>query len=126
MAFLWQSFTEWFPPATRFNVDQIPDLSGKVMIVTGGYSGGISELNIYTHLITHSEQALARNAQKSASKAFVGQGNSLTHSRILATSRQECKSIHPRKVQVESRCCYRGTEERNWKERPPFHRDGSE
>ena len=39
MAFLWQSFTEWFPPPTRFTVDQIPDLSGKVIIVTGGYSG---------------------------------------------------------------------------------------
>ena len=34
-----QAFSEMFPPAPTFNVDDIPDLSGKVMIVTGGNSG---------------------------------------------------------------------------------------
>ena len=28
-----------FPPKPKWDVDQIPDLSGKVMIVTGGNTG---------------------------------------------------------------------------------------
>ncbi|KAI5118896.1 hypothetical protein M0805_002812 [Coniferiporia weirii] len=31
--------SESFPPKSRFNVEDIPDLSGKIVIVTGGYSG---------------------------------------------------------------------------------------
>ena len=34
-----QTFSELYPPAPTFSVDDIPDLSGKVMIVTGGNSG---------------------------------------------------------------------------------------
>ncbi|KAL1671576.1 hypothetical protein EV122DRAFT_226331 [Schizophyllum commune] len=34
-----QAFSELYPPAPTFSVDDIPDLSGKVMIVTGGNSG---------------------------------------------------------------------------------------
>ncbi|KAH6912847.1 hypothetical protein BKA70DRAFT_1265218 [Coprinopsis sp. MPI-PUGE-AT-0042] len=32
-------FTEMFPPASKFSVEDIPDLSGKVMIVTGANAG---------------------------------------------------------------------------------------
>lgn len=32
-------WTQFFPPKSKFTVDQIPDLSGKVMLVTGGYTG---------------------------------------------------------------------------------------
>ncbi|KAF8347103.1 hypothetical protein F5887DRAFT_1060859 [Amanita rubescens] len=32
-------FTQYFPPAPLFAVDDIPDLSGKVMIVTGANTG---------------------------------------------------------------------------------------
>lgn len=33
---------EQFPPKSKFAVDDIPDLSGKVMIVTGGNTGQIA------------------------------------------------------------------------------------
>lgn len=32
-------WTQFFPPKSEFTINQIPDLSGKVMIVTGGYTG---------------------------------------------------------------------------------------
>lgn len=32
-------FRESFPAKTKWTVDDIPDLSGKVVIVTGGYAG---------------------------------------------------------------------------------------
>jgi len=34
-----QSLTEMCPPTSKFNVEDIPDLSGKVVIVTGGNTG---------------------------------------------------------------------------------------
>lgn len=33
------AFTNVFPPKPTFSVDDIPDLNGRVMIVTGGNSG---------------------------------------------------------------------------------------
>lgn len=33
-----QTWSQSFPPASKFDVHDIPDLSGKVMIVTGQYS----------------------------------------------------------------------------------------
>jgi len=39
LSWLWQTTSEVFPPTTRFTADQIPDLQGKVIIVTGGYTG---------------------------------------------------------------------------------------
>ena len=29
-------FAQFFPPKSKFSVDQIPDLTGRVIIVTGG------------------------------------------------------------------------------------------
>ena len=34
-----QITSQLFPPKSKFSVDDIPDLSGKVMLVTGGNSG---------------------------------------------------------------------------------------
>ncbi|KAG6888161.1 hypothetical protein C0995_010172 [Termitomyces sp. Mi166 len=34
-----QALSQTFPPAAKYSVDQIPDLSGKVMVVTGGNTG---------------------------------------------------------------------------------------
>lgn len=33
------TFSQFFPPKAEFSVDDIPDLAGNVMIVTGGYTG---------------------------------------------------------------------------------------
>lgn len=33
------TFTNMFPPKPTFSVDQIPDLTGQVMLVTGGNTG---------------------------------------------------------------------------------------
>lgn len=35
-------FTQMFPPKPKWSTDEIPDLSGKVAVVTGG-SGGIGK-----------------------------------------------------------------------------------
>lgn len=32
-------YSQWFPPTSRFSVDDIPDLTSRVMIVTGGNTG---------------------------------------------------------------------------------------
>ncbi|KAG6812183.1 hypothetical protein H0H92_003988 [Tricholoma furcatifolium] len=34
-----QTWSQTFPPAPKYSVDQIPDLSGRVMVVTGGNTG---------------------------------------------------------------------------------------
>lgn len=39
MGSTWSLVRETFPPKPKWSIDQIPDLSGKVMIVTGGYAG---------------------------------------------------------------------------------------
>ena len=33
----WPAIVQWYPPKPKFNVDQIPDLTGRVVIVTGEY-----------------------------------------------------------------------------------------
>ncbi|KAI0341487.1 NAD(P)-binding protein [Trametopsis cervina] len=35
----WQLLYQSFPPTSKFGTDQIPDLSGRVCVVTGGYTG---------------------------------------------------------------------------------------
>jgi hypothetical protein len=39
MGTAWSFYRELFPPRATFSVDDIPDLSGRVFIVTGGSSG---------------------------------------------------------------------------------------
>ena len=39
MGVLFSLINEAFPPKTKFNVDDIPDLTGKVIIVTGANAG---------------------------------------------------------------------------------------
>lgn len=49
-AYSWMK--EAFPPATQFPVEDIPDLSGKVMIVTGANTGTHCD---YDHLVYSAE-----------------------------------------------------------------------
>ena len=35
----WTVYKQGFPPKPKFSVDQIPDLTGRVMLVTGTSSG---------------------------------------------------------------------------------------
>ncbi|KAJ8515180.1 hypothetical protein ONZ45_g7374 [Pleurotus djamor] len=39
MGLLWDVLSQSFPPAPTWSIDQIPDLTGKVVIVTGGNAG---------------------------------------------------------------------------------------
>ena len=36
MASFWTLLTQFFPPASKWSLDEIPDLTGKVALVTGG------------------------------------------------------------------------------------------
>ncbi|KAG6853457.1 putative secondary metabolism biosynthetic enzyme [Blastosporella zonata] len=57
-------WSQTFPPAAQFSVDQIPDLSGKVMVVTGGNTGIGKE--IVRALLSHNAKVYmaSRNAEK--------------------------------------------------------------
>ncbi|KAH9925604.1 NAD(P)-binding protein [Epithele typhae] len=39
MGHKWSALKQFYPPKSEFSVDQIPDLTGKVVVVTGGYVG---------------------------------------------------------------------------------------
>ncbi|RPD56661.1 NAD(P)-binding protein [Lentinus tigrinus ALCF2SS1-7] len=39
LSYLWELTWQSFPPRTKFSTDQIPDLTGRVVLVTGGNSG---------------------------------------------------------------------------------------
>jgi retinol dehydrogenase-12 len=39
MGHLWSTISEIFPPPMQFNVSDIPDMSGKVVLVTGANAG---------------------------------------------------------------------------------------
>ena len=45
-------FSQIFPPPSKFNSDDIADLTGKVMIITGANTGEVSKL--YSRLISKS------------------------------------------------------------------------
>ena len=53
MGILFSLINEGFPPKTKFNVDDIPDLTGKVIIVTGANAGQSPSLSLHgRHLNT--------------------------------------------------------------------------
>jgi hypothetical protein len=39
MGVLYSAYSQTFPPAAKWGVDDIPDLTGRVVVVTGGYAG---------------------------------------------------------------------------------------
>ena len=47
MGILFSIINEGFPPKTKFNVKDIPDLTGKVMIVTGANAGKYASLSFH-------------------------------------------------------------------------------
>ncbi|KAF7349754.1 NAD(P)-binding protein [Mycena sanguinolenta] len=46
------TFSQIFPPEPKFSVDHIPDLSGKVMLVTGGNAGAANTCGLLSHEVT--------------------------------------------------------------------------
>ena len=40
----WPAIVQWYPPKPKFNVDQIPDLTGRVVIVTGIFRASMPNL----------------------------------------------------------------------------------
>jgi len=60
---------ESFPPAPRWTVDDVPDLSGKVILVTGGYSG--IALGVIKVLLTRGAKVyMAGRSQSKAEEAI--------------------------------------------------------
>jgi hypothetical protein len=45
MGLAFSSLAQTFPPKSDFTVDDIPDLTGKVVIVTGANSGALSRVD---------------------------------------------------------------------------------
>jgi len=44
MGIIFSLFNEGLPPKSKFNVENIPDLAGKVIIVTGANTGAIEAI----------------------------------------------------------------------------------
>ncbi|PIL34954.1 hypothetical protein GSI_02741 [Ganoderma sinense ZZ0214-1] len=66
----WPVFVQIWPPAPKFHVDQIPDLSGQTVIVTGGNSGsGYETVKV---LLQHNAKVyLAARSRTNADAAIV-------------------------------------------------------
>ncbi|KAI0687015.1 NAD(P)-binding protein [Earliella scabrosa] len=61
---VWPAILQLYPPKSQFSVDQIPDLSGRVILVTGGNSGlGYETIKV---LLQHNAKVYlaARNKEK--------------------------------------------------------------
>ena len=53
----WPVLAQLWPPATKFSVDQIPDLAGRIAIVTGVDDTVIASVASVPHLIVKVETA---------------------------------------------------------------------
>ncbi|TFK40816.1 hypothetical protein BDQ12DRAFT_770851 [Crucibulum laeve] len=63
-------FQQVFPPASTFSIDDIPDLHGKVMIVTGA-STGIGKETAKALLIHNAKVYIATRSQEKAEQAII-------------------------------------------------------
>ncbi|KAH8101910.1 NAD-binding protein [Cristinia sonorae] len=64
-----QTLSQVFPPTSKFSVNDIPDLSGKVMIVTGGY-GGIGKETVRA-LLNHNAKVYLAGRNSSHATAAI-------------------------------------------------------
>ncbi|KAF8659670.1 hypothetical protein AX16_001811, partial [Volvariella volvacea WC 439] len=62
-------YRQGWPPASKFSVDDIPDLTGKVVIVTGGNTG-IGKETVKALLAHNAKVYLAARSQEKASQAI--------------------------------------------------------
>lgn len=62
-------YSQWFPPTSRFSVDDIPDLTSRVMIVTGGNTG-IGKETVRALLAHNATIYLAARSQDRAEAAI--------------------------------------------------------
>ncbi|KZT06203.1 NAD(P)-binding protein [Laetiporus sulphureus 93-53] len=69
MGNLWSMATQAFPPASKFSTDQIPDLTDRVMIVTGG-NAGIGRETIKALLEHNAKVYMASRNQERAEAAI--------------------------------------------------------
>ncbi|KAG5722760.1 hypothetical protein E4T56_gene7956 [Termitomyces sp. T112] len=64
-----QGLSQTFPPAAKYSVDHIPDLSGKVMVVTGGNTGIGKE--IVRALLIHNAKVYMASRNVAKGKAAI-------------------------------------------------------
>ncbi|KDR82921.1 hypothetical protein GALMADRAFT_859122 [Galerina marginata CBS 339.88] len=69
MGLVYSMTRETFPPKAKYGVDDIPDLSGKVIIVTGGY-GGIGKETVKALLAHNAKVYIAARSQEKADLAI--------------------------------------------------------
>ncbi|KZV62183.1 NAD(P)-binding protein [Peniophora sp. CONT] len=66
---LWSSLSQIFPPRARWSVNDIPDLSGKVALVTGG-NAGCGRETVKALLTRNAKVYLAARSESKAQKAI--------------------------------------------------------
>ncbi|KAI5117265.1 hypothetical protein M0805_000996 [Coniferiporia weirii] len=62
-------FDEAFPPKSKFNINDIPDLTGKIIIVTGGYAG-IGKETVFALLRKNAKVYIAARSRVKAEVAI--------------------------------------------------------
>ncbi|KZT60045.1 NAD(P)-binding protein [Calocera cornea HHB12733] len=66
---IWYQIREIYPPTSKWGVEDIPDLTGKVALITGGY-GGIGKLIAKYALQRNATVYIAGRSQKKAEEAI--------------------------------------------------------